>query len=147
MWTTPTWPTLQPSYCPSGGHFIKRFVSVFHWQFALSQSDARISVAYNSCQWKTLTKRLMKCPPGLLSLGPLPSWTTPNQDHYLPEKLLTRTNTYMVESCPGAYPDNSPIRTIPHRTGIGPDEWFYWFVYFVAVLVGRCPRGRGPGGP
>ena len=34
-------------------------------KFALSQSDARISVAYNSCQWKTLTKRLMKCPPGL----------------------------------------------------------------------------------
>ena len=32
-------------------------------KFALSQSDARISVAYNSCQWKTLTKRLMKCPP------------------------------------------------------------------------------------
>ena len=34
-------------------------------KFALSQSDARISVAYNSCQWKTLTKHLMKCPPGL----------------------------------------------------------------------------------
>ena len=34
-------------------------------KFALSQSDARISVAYNSCQWKTLTKRLMKCPPGV----------------------------------------------------------------------------------
>ena len=34
-------------------------------KFALSQSDAMISVAYNSCQWKTLTKRLMKCPPGL----------------------------------------------------------------------------------
>ena len=32
-------------------------------KFALSQSDARISVAYNSCQWKTLTKCLMKCPP------------------------------------------------------------------------------------
>ena len=28
-------------------------------KFALSQLDARISVAYNSCQWKTLTKRLM----------------------------------------------------------------------------------------
>ena len=34
-------------------------------KFALSQTDARISVAYNSCQWKTLTKRLMKCPPGV----------------------------------------------------------------------------------
>ena len=33
-------------------------------KFALSQSDARISVAYKICQWKTLTKRLMKCPPG-----------------------------------------------------------------------------------
>ena len=32
-------------------------------KFSLSQSDAMISVAYNSCQWKTLTKRLiMKCP-------------------------------------------------------------------------------------
>ena len=39
-----------------GGHFIKRFVS------ALSQSDARISVAYKISQWKSLTKRLMKCP-------------------------------------------------------------------------------------
>ena len=34
-------------------------------KFALSQSDARISVAYKICQWKTLTKRLMKCAPGL----------------------------------------------------------------------------------
>ena len=32
-------------------------------KFALSQSDARISVAYKICQWKTLTKHLMKCPP------------------------------------------------------------------------------------
>ena len=36
-------------------------------KFALSQSDARISVAYNSCRWKTLTKRLMKCPPGRIT--------------------------------------------------------------------------------
>ena len=34
-------------------------------KFALSQSDARISVAYKICQWKSLTKCLMKCPPGL----------------------------------------------------------------------------------
>ena len=40
-------------------------------KFALSQSDARISVAYNSWQWKTLTKRLMKCPPRALSLHSL----------------------------------------------------------------------------
>ena len=33
-------------------------------KFALSQSDARISVAYKICQWKTLTKHLIKCPPG-----------------------------------------------------------------------------------
>ena len=32
-------------------------------KFALSQSDARISVAYKISQWKSLTKCLMKCPP------------------------------------------------------------------------------------
>ena len=41
---------------------------LFTDKFALSQSDARISVAYNSCQWKTLTKRLMKCPPGSMRM-------------------------------------------------------------------------------
>ena len=46
------------------GGFSSSVLSVFFTdKFALSQSDARISVAYNSCQWKTLTKRLMKCPP------------------------------------------------------------------------------------
>ena len=29
-----------------------------------------------------------------------------------------------------------PSRTIPHHTGIGHDEWFYWFT---VVLVGSCP--------
>ena len=49
------------------GGISSSILSVFFTdKFALSQSDARISVAYNSCQWKTLTKRLMKCPPGLL---------------------------------------------------------------------------------
>ena len=32
-----------------------------------------------------------------------------------------------------------PRRTIPHRTGIGPDEWFY---SVVVVLVGSCPDGE-----
>ena len=32
-----------------------------------------------------------------------------------------------------------PTRTIPHCTGIGPNEWFYWFV---VVLVGSCPSGE-----
>ena len=32
-----------------------------------------------------------------------------------------------------------PTRTIPHRTGIGPDEWFY---SVVVVLVGSCPGGE-----
>ena len=32
-----------------------------------------------------------------------------------------------------------PTRTIPHRTGIGPDEWFY---SVVVVLVGSCPDGE-----
>ena len=32
-------------------------------KFALSQSDARISVAYKICQWKTLTKTLDEMPP------------------------------------------------------------------------------------
>ena len=41
-----------------------------------------------------------------------------------------------------------PTRTIPHHTGIGPNEWFYWLV---VVLVGSClsgelSRDRGPGG-
>ena len=30
-------------------------------------------------------------------------------------------------------------RTIPHHTGIGPDEWFY---SVVVVLVGSCPGGE-----
>ena len=34
-------------------------------------------------------------------------------------------------------------RTIPHRTCIGLDEWFYWLV---VILVGSCPRDRGPDG-
>ena len=33
-----------------------------------------------------------------------------------------------------------PTRTIPHRTGIGPDEWLY---SVVVVLVGSCPGGGG----
>ena len=32
-----------------------------------------------------------------------------------------------------------PRRTIPHRTGLGPDEWFY---SVVVVLVGSCPCGE-----
>ena len=31
-----------------------------------------------------------------------------------------------------------PRRTIPRRTGFGPDEWFY---SVVVVLVGSCPGG------
>ena len=30
-------------------------------------------------------------------------------------------------------------RPIPHRTGFGPDEWFY---SVVVVLVGSCPGGE-----
>ena len=46
------------------GGISSSILSVFFTdKFALSQSDARISVAYKICQWKTLTKRLMKCPP------------------------------------------------------------------------------------
>ena len=36
-----------------------------------------------------------------------------------------------------------PTRTIPHHTGIGPDEWFN---FVVEVLVGNSPMDRGPGG-
>ena len=36
-----------------------------------------------------------------------------------------------------------PTSTIPHSTAIDPDEWFYWFA---VVLVGSCPRDRGPCG-
>ena len=31
------------------------------------------------------------------------------------------------------------IRTTPHRTGFGPDEWFY---SAVMVLLGSCPGGE-----
>ena len=36
-----------------------------------------------------------------------------------------------------------PTRTIPHCTGIGPDEWFY---SVVVVLVGNSPNDHGPVG-
>ena len=46
------------------GSISSSVLSVFFTdKFALSQSDARISVAYNSCQWLT---RFMKCCPGFL---------------------------------------------------------------------------------
>ena len=32
------------------------------------------------------------CPPGPRSVGQLPTWTTPHQDHYQPVKPLIRTN-------------------------------------------------------
>ena len=48
-----------------GGISLSVLSVFFTDKFALSQSDARISVAYNLCQWKALTKRLMKCPPDL----------------------------------------------------------------------------------
>ena len=32
-----------------------------------------------------------------------------------------------------------PRRTISHRTGFGPEEWFY---SVVVVLVGSCPGGE-----
>ena len=51
---------------PGGGGISSSVLSVFFTdKFALSQSDARISVAYKICQWKTLTKHLMKYPPAL----------------------------------------------------------------------------------
>ena len=30
-------------------------------------------------------------------------------------------------------------RTIPHRAGTGPHEWFHWLV---VLLVGSCPSGE-----
>ena len=52
----------NPGSVPGG--ISSSILSVFFTdKFALSQSDARISVAYKICQWKSLTKRLMKCPP------------------------------------------------------------------------------------
>ena len=75
-----------PGTTPHQGGISSSVLSVFCTdKFALSQSDARISVAYNSCQWKTLTKCLMKCP----------------QDHYQLVQPLIRTNTCMVGNCPG----------------------------------------------
>ena len=70
------WPSCSSHLCTSQhlvllGGISPSVLSVFFTdKFALSQSDARISVAYNSCQWKTLTKRLMKSPPPPISLWP-----------------------------------------------------------------------------
>ena len=47
---------------------------------------------------------------------------------------LHRTGMSLV-----TYPDKFPRRTIPHRTGFGPDDWFY---SVVVVLVGSCPGGE-----
>ena len=58
--------------CVQGGISSSVLSVFFTDKFALSQSDARLSVAYNSCQWKTLTKHLMKCPPDLITLIGVP---------------------------------------------------------------------------
>ena len=51
--------------CANLGGISSSILSViFTDKFALSQSDAMISVAYKISQWKSLTKCLMKCPPG-----------------------------------------------------------------------------------
>ena len=54
---------------------------IFTDKFALSQSDARISVAYKIRQWKSLTKCLMKCPPGLYRGEFLKGVLVLNYDH------------------------------------------------------------------
>ena len=58
--------TLQPTGL--GGISSSILSVIFTDKFALSQSDARISVAYKISQWKSLTKCLMKCPPGIRNL-------------------------------------------------------------------------------
>ena len=68
------WAKWSISVCASPninrGGISSSILSVFFTdKFALSQSDARISVAYNSCQWKTLTKCLMKFPSGPICFG------------------------------------------------------------------------------
>ena len=40
-----------------------------------------------------------------------------------------------------ALADSAHIQTIPHHTGIGPDEWFYWLG---VVMVESCPSGKLP---
>ena len=69
------------------GGISSSILSVFFTdKFALSQSDARISVAYKICQWKTLTKRLMKCPPDVFNEQPeiqkIWNWCNHYQDIY-----------------------------------------------------------------
>ena len=39
-----------------------------------------------------------------------------------------------------------PRRTIPHRTGFGPEEWFYSVVVVLVGSWGNSPRDCGPGG-
>ena len=73
---------------------------IFTDKFALSQSDARISVAYKISPWKSLTKCLMKCPPGrsfvpqwshLITFQLRPILTTPFY-----RNLLSTKNFYNV---------------------------------------------------
>ena len=49
--------------CNLGGISSSVLSVFFTDKFALSQSDARISVAYKICQWKILTKTLDEMPP------------------------------------------------------------------------------------
>ena len=50
-----------------GGHFIKRFVSVFTDNCYKLLKSLHLIGWEQICQWKTLTKCLMKCPPGFHS--------------------------------------------------------------------------------
>ena len=71
FWKKSSWICFIPctpctkSSCFQGGISSSVLSVFFTDKFALSQSDARISVAYKICQWKTLTKHLMKYPPDL----------------------------------------------------------------------------------
>ena len=59
----------------SGGRFMKYVDMIFSDEIDLIQSDARILVAYNICQWKSLTKSFMKWSPVAFYIGQWKSLT------------------------------------------------------------------------
>ena len=67
-------------------------------KFALSQSDARISVAYKICQWKTLTKHLMKCPPDAMRFeDDFRLKTTTELSHSALDHIKIRSDTIIID--------------------------------------------------
>ena len=118
--------------CLGGGGISSSILSVFFTdKFALSQSDARISVAYKFSQWKALTKCLMKHPPDLIC-QPIYIHHTCKQSRSLMQSytnLETLHRTYLAPLLAvSRYPSTCPLPLlhtslplqIPSYNAIGP---------------------------